>query len=111
MSNIYLRFLKEENRKTIIVTGANAGIGKACSKQLAQLGHRVIMACRNQQRGEAARQEIISQTGNHKVMLKIVDLSSLSSLKKFVAEIAQEYERLDVLINNGADFDISRRKK
>jgi NAD(P)-dependent dehydrogenase (short-subunit alcohol dehydrogenase family) len=97
--------------KTIIVTGANAGIGKACSMQLAQLGHRVIMACRNQQRGEAARQEIISQTGNLEVVLKIVDLSSLASLKKFVAEVAKEYDQIDVLINNGADFDISRRKK
>ncbi|OQA38112.1 MAG: NADP-dependent 3-hydroxy acid dehydrogenase YdfG [Parcubacteria group bacterium ADurb.Bin316] len=97
--------------KTIIVTGANAGIGKACSMQLAQLGHRVIMACRNQQRGEAARQEIISQTGNLEVILKIVDLSSLASLTKFVAEVAKEYDQIDVLINNGADFDISRRKK
>lgn len=97
--------------KTIIVTGANAGIGKACSMQLAQLGHRVIMACRNQQRGEAARQEIISQTGNLEVVLKIVDLSSLASLKKFVAEVAKEYDQIDVLFNNGADFDISRRKK
>jgi NAD(P)-dependent dehydrogenase (short-subunit alcohol dehydrogenase family) len=97
--------------KTIIVTGANAGIGKACSMQLAQLGHRVIMACRNQQRGETVRQEIISQTGNLEVILKIVDLSSLASLTKFVAEVAKEYDQIDVLINNGADFDISRRKK
>lgn len=75
--------------KTIIVTGANAGIGKACSRQLAQQGHRVIMACRNQQRGEAARQEIVSETGNGEVVLKIVDLSSLRSLKNFVQEVTK----------------------
>ncbi|MDY0345989.1 MAG: SDR family NAD(P)-dependent oxidoreductase [Bacilli bacterium] len=97
--------------KTIIVTGANAGIGRECSRQLAALGHRVIMACRNQERGEAARQEIVSQTANQEVLLKIVDLSSLASLKKFVSEITSEYESIDVLINNGADFDISRKQR
>ncbi|MFA7378676.1 MAG: SDR family NAD(P)-dependent oxidoreductase, partial [Bacilli bacterium] len=74
-------------------------------------GHRVIMACRNQQRGEAARQEIVSETGNGEVVLKIVDLSSLRSLKNFVQEVTKNYDCIDVLINNGADFDISRKVK
>lgn len=97
--------------KTIIVSGANSGIGKACAQQLAELGHRVIMVCRNEARGDAARQEIVAKSGNQEVVLKVADLSSLANLRTLVEEIKKEYQSIDVLINNAADFDISRKQR
>lgn len=95
--------------KVCIITGSNAGIGKRAALALAQTGATVVMMCRNPQRGEAARQEIIQQSGNDKVDLILVDMSSQKSIRNAVAEFKQRYNRLDVLINNAANFDITMK--
>lgn len=91
--------------KIIIVTGANAGIGRETARGLAKLGHTVVMVCRNVQAGEAVRQEIVSQTGNRAVEVMKCDLSSQKSIRQFAADFTAKYPRLDVLINNAANFD------
>jgi NAD(P)-dependent dehydrogenase (short-subunit alcohol dehydrogenase family) len=91
--------------KVIIVTGANAGIGRETARGLAQRGHTVVMVCRNTQAGEAVRQEIVTQTGNQTVEVMKCDLSSQQSIRQFVADFTAKYPRLDVLINNAANFD------
>jgi NAD(P)-dependent dehydrogenase (short-subunit alcohol dehydrogenase family) len=92
--------------KVCIVTGANSGIGKATALGLARMGSRVVMVCRNMERGENARSEIIEKSGNKSVDLLICDVSSMSSIRKFAAEYSGKYPRLDVLINNaGAVFN------
>jgi NAD(P)-dependent dehydrogenase (short-subunit alcohol dehydrogenase family) len=91
--------------KVIIVTGANAGIGRETARGLAKLGHTVIMVCRNTPAGEAVRQEIVAQTGNQAVEVLKCDLSSQQSIRQFVADFTAKYPRLDVLINNAANFD------
>lgn len=53
------------------------------------LGAHVIMACRNQQRADAARAEIVNETGNENVAVKILDLASLESVKQFADDINQ----------------------
>ena len=95
--------------KTIIITGANAGIGFQTALGLAQQGHQVVMMCRNQQRGQAAQQQIIAETGNNKVDLILVDFASQQSILEAVAEFTSRYTRLDVLINNAANFDITQK--
>ena len=50
--------------RTCLVTGANSGIGRETARGLARLGHRVVLACRDPRRGEAARQDIAATTGN-----------------------------------------------
>lgn len=95
------------NEKIFIVTGANAGIGFATSKQLAQAGAAVVMACRNPERGEGAVKRVIAETGSSKVALGIVDLSSLTSIRDFVKEFESNHAQLHGLINNAANFDIS----
>jgi NAD(P)-dependent dehydrogenase (short-subunit alcohol dehydrogenase family) len=97
-------------QKTCIITGANSGIGKAAAAQLADKGHRVIMACRNQQRGEAALDEIKQATGSDVVELMIVDMSLQASIRKFAKKYLGKYQKLDVLIHNAAAFD-SRQKE
>jgi NAD(P)-dependent dehydrogenase (short-subunit alcohol dehydrogenase family) len=91
--------------KVIIVTGANAGIGRETARGLAKLGHTVIMVCRNTPAGEAVREEIVAQTGNQAVEVLKCDLSSQQSIRQFAAGFTAKYPRLDVLINNAANFD------
>ena len=50
------------NGKTVVLTGANTGIGKQTTLELAKRGARVVMACRDMERGEAARTELLAAT-------------------------------------------------
>lgn len=75
--------------KTIIVTGANSGIGKATAAELLRRQGRVIMACRNRERAEKAAQEIQQEAGPEQgeLVIKILDLASLKSVRIFCEEI------------------------
>lgn len=86
--------------KTVVITGANSGIGKATAIQLARAGATVVMACRDRDRGAAARTEIQTLSKSSAVHLLIVDLTSQASVRAFVREFESRYRRLDVLINN-----------
>ncbi|XP_054933559.1 retinol dehydrogenase 13-like isoform X3 [Dermacentor andersoni] len=85
--------------KTVIVTGANAGIGKATAMDLAKRKARVILACRNMERAKRAAQEIFDATGQVAVV-KQLDLASFKSVNDFCDDILKTESRLDVLINN-----------
>lgn len=86
--------------KTAIVTGANTGIGKFIALDFARRGARVFLACRSEARGSAALQEIIKSSGNQNVHLRLVDTSSLESVRKFAAQILEEEKELHILVNN-----------
>lgn len=91
--------------KTVIVTGANSGIGKAAAVQLARIGANVVMACRSMERGQAALDDVKKESGSDRVELMQLDLSSQASIRGFAAEFCSTHERLDVLIHNAANFD------
>jgi retinol dehydrogenase-13 len=86
--------------KVVIITGANKGIGKEATKEIAKLGAKVYMACRSLDSANEARDEIIKETGNPNVFVKHLDLASVDSIQKFVESFKSEESRLDVLINN-----------
>jgi NAD(P)-dependent dehydrogenase (short-subunit alcohol dehydrogenase family) len=94
-----------------MITGANAGIGKAAAVQLAQHGCHVILACRDPQRGDAARAEVARQSGSAAVELLTVDLSLQSSIRQCAQAFHARHAVLDVLIHNAADFDIARTRR
>lgn len=98
------------NQKVCLITGANAGIGKAAAIRLAQQGHRVIMACRNRERGEAALEEVRAESNSDAVELMMVDMSLQSSIHELADAFLAQYDRLDVLIHNAAIFDITRKE-
>lgn len=92
--------------KTIIVTGANSGIGKATAAEMLRCQGRVIMACRNRERAEKAAQEIQQEAGPEQgeLVIKLLDLASLKSVRSFCEEIMKEESRIDILINNAGIY-------
>ena len=94
--------------RVFLVTGANSGIGEATALGLARLGGTVVMACRSATRGEAARQDIVRQSGNSRVSLELVDLASEASTRAFAEAFRRKYSRLDVLINNAGLYTAHR---
>nr|XP_016940611.1 retinol dehydrogenase 12 isoform X2 [Drosophila suzukii] len=94
----------DETGKVAIVTGGNTGLGKETVLELAKRGATVYMACRNKEKGERARKEIIKKTGNSNVFSKECDLSSLDSIRKFVEDFKKEQRELHILINNAGVF-------
>ena len=90
--------------KTVLITGANTGLGKEAALDLAKRGARVILACRSLEKGEKAIKEIRSQVKDAVLVLKSLDLSSLASVRVFAREVLEEEGRLDVLINNAGVY-------
>ncbi len=90
--------------KICLLTGANAGIGKVTAHRLAELGATVVMVCRNQEKGEAALDEIKKRSGSANVELMIADLASQSEIRRLAEDFKAKYDRLDVLVNNAGVY-------
>ena len=89
--------------KICLITGCNSGIGKVTAIQLAQKGYEIIMLVRDSEKSRMAYEEI-KKASSGKITLKYVDLASLDSIKKISEEIAAQYEKIDILINNAGLF-------
>ena len=85
--------------KTCLITGANTGIGKETALELARRGAKVVMACRDRGRGEAARAEI-SASGSHPAELLIADLADLAQVRRLADEIHERHPSLPLVISN-----------
>ncbi len=94
--------------KTVLVTGANSGIGYETALGLAALGARVGMVCRNRAKGEAAQAAIRSLVGNNTADLFIADLGSQTAITQLIDEVGTTYDQIDVLINNAGVVLTSR---
>ncbi|KAJ8417353.1 hypothetical protein AAFF_G00285800 [Aldrovandia affinis] len=86
--------------KTVLITGANTGIGKETAVDMASRGARVILACRDMTRANKAAEDIQQRSGNGNVVVKMLDLASLQSVRDLAKDIQETEERLDILINN-----------
>ncbi len=83
-----------------VVTGANSGLGYHTSRALALNGALVIMACRNVQKGEEARQQILKDNPPLQPHVWLLDLADLGSVRAFSEKFNTSFDRLDLQINN-----------
>src|SRR6185295_10178194 len=90
--------------KIVLITGGNAGIGKATAIGLAKLGATVVIACRNKERGMQAVADIKKESNNQNVDLLLMDLASQKSVRAAAQEFKSRYKQLHVLINNAGVF-------
>lgn len=86
--------------KIVVVTGANSGTGRETTRRLAGAGAHVIMAVRSQEKGDAAREEILAQQPDARLEVRLLDLADLSSVKSFAETLANEKRPLHLLVNN-----------
>ena len=97
---VRLSEIKRQDEKVFIITGANSGIGYETSKFLLERGATVIMCCRDLNKGEKSKQELLKYNFSGKIELVELDLSDLKNVKKFAEHINNKFDYLDVLINN-----------
>jgi retinol dehydrogenase-13 len=87
-----------------VVTGANSGVGLELTRQLARLGHRVIMACRSLERGEEGKRQVLAQIPQANLEVRLLDLASPASISAFAQGLEGDLDRLDGLINNAGVY-------
>ena len=100
MSTFSLTQVTSQKGRIAIVTGANIGLGYETSLVLARKAMKVILACRNLSKAEAAKAKIIQEVPNADLEIIQLDLSKLSSVREFAAKVLAKFDRLDLLINN-----------
>jgi len=81
--------------KTVIITGANSGLGFETAKKIAGYSKdfEIILACRNLEKAQSAKEQIIKETGNQNVLVMQLDTSSLDSVRKFAADYKKHYNK------------------
>jgi retinol dehydrogenase-14 len=94
--------------KVVVITGSNVGIGKETALGLAGLGAQTVLACRNEEKAEAAAADIRERTGNGDVAVVKLDLSDLASVADAANAILTRWDRLDVLVNNAGGIWTAR---
>ena len=85
--------------KTFTLPGANTGIGKETAKDLSARGARIIILCRNLEKGNAAAAEINKETGSP-VDVEKLDLASLKSVRECANVLLEKESQIDILVNN-----------
>ena len=96
--------------KTILVTGGNSGIGYEAARQFARKGAHVVLACRDGQKGHAARDAITSEYPQSSVEAMKLDLASLASVRAFAKAYRTRHQTLDVLCNNAGVMALPYRQ-
>jgi NAD(P)-dependent dehydrogenase (short-subunit alcohol dehydrogenase family) len=96
--------------RSAIVTGANSGLGLIIARELARAGARVVLACRNTAKGEAAVREITAAVPAAQLDLQPLDLGELASVRDFARRFRSSGDDLDLLINNAGVMAPPRRE-
>ncbi len=101
--------------KTVIVTGANSGIGYEAARALVAKNATVIMACRSLDKGEAALKKILAETPEAEtseadLKLMPLDLADISSVRQFAQEFHSHHNKLDILVNNAGVMAVPYQK-
>jgi NAD(P)-dependent dehydrogenase (short-subunit alcohol dehydrogenase family) len=110
MSKWTPRQIPSQQGRLAIVTGANSGIGYQTARYLARAGAEVLLACRNAEKGEAARAKIAAEYPAANVRVRVLDVADLDSVRSFAAEFLTEGKAVDLLINNAGVMALPERR-
>ncbi|OBI94052.1 SDR family NAD(P)-dependent oxidoreductase [Mycobacterium asiaticum] len=92
--------IPDQSGRTVVVTGANTGIGYHTAAELAFRGAHVVLAVRNLEKGNTALARIIAVKPDADITLQELDLGSLASIRRAAQALRASYPRIDLLINN-----------
>lgn len=91
--------------KLAVITGADGGMGTEITLAAARKGFRIVMACFDKEKAETKRQRIVAETGNDKIEIQEINLSSLASVKAFADRLLERGEPISLLMNNAGTLD------
>lgn len=94
----------------MVITGANSGLGLRSAEALARRGATVVLACRDPQRGEAARDAVAAVASAEAPVLVRLDLSDQQSVRACAERLAAQLDRVDVLMNNAGIMAVPLRR-
>lgn len=95
-------------QKTVLITGATAGIGQEAAKQLATMGANVVIAGRNTQKCQSVAEKLKRETENDQIHYLVADLSHQAGVEQLGIDFKARFNRLDVLLNNAGAFYMNR---
>ena len=95
--------------KVAIVTGANSGMGLATAAALSDAGAKVIMLCRNEERGKEALAKL-KEKEERQLELILCDLGDYDSIRGFARTVKAKYKKIDILVNNAGFISLDRQE-
>ena len=102
--------IPDQTGKTIVITGANSGLGLRSAEGLAAHGARVIMACRNAEKAATALEAVKAMATGAPPEVVSLDLADLSSIRKCAEQLNSELDHIDVLMNNAGVMALPLRR-
>src|SRR3984957_8923959 len=101
--------IPDQSGRVAVVTGANSGLGLVTARELSRAGAKVVVACRNVDKGAEALSSIRAAVPSADASVAELDLADLASVRGFATRLADEHERLDLLVNNAGVMAPPRR--
>jgi NAD(P)-dependent dehydrogenase (short-subunit alcohol dehydrogenase family) len=95
-----LQTMPSQKGRVAIVTGSNVGLGYETALGLIKKEIKVILACRNAAKAEQAKKDLLKEVPEAELEIILIDLSRMASVKAFAQTFLEQYDRLDLLINN-----------
>jgi len=102
--------IPDQTGRIAVVTGANSGLGLVTARELARRGARVVLACRNLDKGRAALGGCEQSASGAAPELEELDLASLTSVQAFADRFKEQHDGLDMLVNNAGVMAPPRRR-
>lgn len=103
--------IPDQTGKTVIITGANSGLGLESTRALADQGAHIVMACRNTDKGWTAMAPILDANPAAALEVMPLDLADLASIRAFAEAFSSKHDRLDILMNNAGVMALPQRRE